>query len=95
MQTCVSQHIYSALEQLFEILTEAHNIQEGSVWFHVNQEVDVTSSAVVPSPDRAKQSQIACAVSCGDLHDLVSLLFEIHGLALDTDCRPCHQGRSA
>ncbi len=79
MDARVGQDVHFAIEQLLEILTETHHVQQGTIWFHVDEEVDVASGVVIAAGNPTKQPEIARAVPPGDLHDLVSLALEVHG----------------
>jgi hypothetical protein len=97
MQTRAGQYVDAAVEQLFEILTEPHDIQQPTVGVHVHQHVNVAVAAVIATRDRAEHAEVARSVPRRYPKDIVTLLLQVHGgiagSSLETAHRPRITGR--
>jgi hypothetical protein len=86
MQTRAGQHIYSAVEQLFEILTEPNDVQQRTVGVHVHEQIDVAVAAVIATRDGAEHTEVAGPVLRRYSEDAVAFL-QVHGCVADPHCR--------
>jgi hypothetical protein len=79
MQTGAGQHVDSAVQELFEILAERHDVQQRAVWVHVHQQIDVAIRADVATRDRAEYAEVARPVLRRDSEDVLTFLLQVHG----------------
>jgi hypothetical protein len=73
MQTRARQHVDSAVEQLLEILTKPHDIQQRTVGIHVHKEMDVAVRAVIATRDGAEHTEVVRPVLRRYAEDVVTL----------------------
>lgn len=64
------QDVHVAPEEIFEVLLEPDEVEERSVVFHVDQQIDVAVGPVVAACDGTEYAHVPRAVLCGDTEDL-------------------------
>ena len=71
MQTRAGQHVDSAVEQLCEILTKRHDVEQRAVWVQVDKQVHIAigrSSPRATEPNTRRLRAAYCALSKGSRH---------------------------
>lgn len=63
-------------QQLLELLGEMEQIEEGAVWFEVDEQVDVAVLAGVSAGDAAEDPSASGAIPSCDFEDAVSVLVQ-------------------
>jgi hypothetical protein len=53
------------MEKLFKVLAETHQIEQRAISVHLHQQIEVTLCMVLSPRDRAEDSNVPGAVSCG------------------------------
>lgn len=78
MDAPVREHVNLSVEEVFEVLTEPHEIEKGASGLHLYQQIQVAIRAILSSNDRAEQTDIAGAVGRRDSQNLVPFVLEVH-----------------
>ena len=79
MEARVSQDVYVAPEELFQILLETDEVEEGSVVVHLDQQIDVAVGLVVAARDGTEDAHVPRAVRGGNAQNLVAGPVNCHG----------------
>lgn len=90
MHTDGRQDVHLAVEQFLEVLTEGDEIQQGALWVHVDQQVDIAVRPILAAGNRTKETQVARTVCCCEPDDLVPLALQIHGTSFYRGGRARH-----
>ena len=72
-ETILSDDVDPAVQKLLEFDEELGEVEEAPPVFEVDEEVDVTVGAGLPTYDRSEYSHIRGAVGRGDREDLISM----------------------
>ena len=79
MQARASQDVDFAVEQLFEVLTKPHDVQQRTVGIHVYEEIDVAVRAVIATCHGAEHPEVAGSIPRRYSEDVVASLLKVHG----------------
>lgn len=73
MDARISQDVYFAIEELFEVLAESDEIEQRSAGLHVDEEIEIAFWMIVAACHGSEQADVSRAVLGCDLQDLLSL----------------------
>ena len=76
MKARVRQHVHLAIQELFEVLTKGHQIEERAVWVHLYEQFDVTRGMVLAACDGAEQTYVVSTVARRDLENLLAFVLQ-------------------
>jgi hypothetical protein len=66
-------------QKIFEVLLEPNQVEERSVAFHLDQQIDVAVGPVLAACDGTDDAHVPRAVPGGNAQDLVTVLVNRHG----------------
>ena len=82
MHARVSEDLDLSMEQGFEVLTQADEIEQRTSSLHVDKEVDVAAPVVLATRDRTKQADVPGAVTGRNSKDLVPFALQVHAVPM-------------
>jgi hypothetical protein len=74
----IREHVNLSMQEIFEVLAEANEVQERAPGVHLYEEIDVAIGTILPPSDGTEETNVTSAVHRRDSENLMTSLAYIH-----------------
>jgi hypothetical protein len=74
----VREDIHLPVKEIFEVLAQPDQVEQGASCFHFHEQVEIAVWTVLTASGRAEEPDISSSVACGDSQDVVPFVMQVH-----------------